>query len=79
MLVRIETEHPHGALIRALEAFANLDRGRFARAVGAEQGHYLVSFGPQVDAVDGFGVAEALSQPAYFDGGVLGVAHGSQA
>src|SRR2546425_1585627 len=47
------SEHTGLSLGRITETFQDLDGGRLARAVGAEQGEHLSPVDVEVDAVDG--------------------------
>jgi hypothetical protein len=65
--VDVVPEHLGGAGVRAQQGGEHPDRGRLARAVGAE--HAVDGSCPhrEVDAVDGANVAEGLDEARCFD------------
>ncbi len=57
----LEPPQLHRARIGASQAQQDVDRGRLARSVGAEQGHHLAGLHTQGDVVDSEGRAPALA------------------
>ena len=58
-LAGIVAEHAHLAGVGAAVALEDLDRGRLAGAVGAEEAEDLAAVDGEVDALEGFDVAVA--------------------
>ena len=52
LLPRNEPQHARGAGARVQDAREDLDGGRLARAVGADEGHALAALDAEADVVD---------------------------
>ena len=70
---RVAAEQPCDARVGAQPAEQHPDRGRLARAVGAEEAVHLTGRDLQVEAVEGAGLAEGLDQVVNVDRAVVHV------
>jgi hypothetical protein len=73
----LEPPQLHRARIGASQAQQDVDRGRLARSVGAEQGHHLAGLHTQGDVVDSEGRAPALADTVEDDAAGVGRAAGA--
>ena len=64
---RVDAEHRHLSIRPGAEPFQDLDRGRLAGAVRAEEGEDLSALDLEGDPADGFGLGVALAEVAYAD------------
>ena len=74
---RVDAEHGHVSFGSGSEAFEDLDGGRLAGAVRAEEGEDLAALDFEVDPAHGVGVGVALAQSVHADGGSVAAVRGS--